>query len=37
MVDEQEHKATHTTPDSLTINHYLMKWLKLVANFVLWK
>ncbi len=23
MVDEEEYKATHTTPDSLTINHYL--------------
>jgi UDP-N-acetylmuramoyl-L-alanyl-D-glutamate--2,6-diaminopimelate ligase len=23
MVDEIEYKATHTTPDSLTINHYL--------------
>lgn len=23
MVDEVEHKATHTTPDSLTINYYL--------------
>ena len=23
MVDEIEHKATHTTPDSLTINYYL--------------
>ena len=23
MVDETEYKATHTTPDSLTINHYL--------------
>ena len=23
MVDEQEFKATHTTPDSLTINKYL--------------
>lgn len=23
MVDETEHKATHTTPDSITINHYL--------------
>lgn len=23
MVDEKEYKATHTTPDSLTINHYL--------------
>lgn len=25
MVDEQEFKATHTTPDSLTINKYLSK------------
>ncbi|MCZ8198013.1 MAG: UDP-N-acetylmuramoyl-L-alanyl-D-glutamate--2,6-diaminopimelate ligase [Flavobacterium sp.] len=23
MVDDDEHKATHTTPDSLAINHYL--------------
>jgi UDP-N-acetylmuramoyl-L-alanyl-D-glutamate--2,6-diaminopimelate ligase len=23
VVDEQEYKATHTTPDSITINHYL--------------
>ena len=23
MVDEMEYKATHTTPDSITINHYL--------------
>ena len=23
MVDDVEHKATHTTPDSLTINHFL--------------
>ena len=23
MVDEVEYKATHTTPDSLTINYYL--------------
>ncbi len=23
LVDETEYKATHTTPDSLTINHYL--------------
>ncbi|MGA9638070.1 UDP-N-acetylmuramoyl-L-alanyl-D-glutamate--2,6-diaminopimelate ligase [Flavobacterium sp.] len=23
MVDETEYKATHTTPDSITINHYL--------------
>lgn len=25
MVDEMEFKATHTTPDSITINHYLAK------------
>lgn len=25
MVDENEFKATHTTPDSITINHYLKK------------
>ncbi|WGK94815.1 MULTISPECIES: UDP-N-acetylmuramoyl-L-alanyl-D-glutamate--2,6-diaminopimelate ligase [Flavobacterium] len=25
MVDEVEFKATHTTPDSITINHYLAK------------
>lgn len=23
MIDDKEYKATHTTPDSLTINHYL--------------
>ena len=23
MVDDKVYKATHTTPDSLTINHYL--------------
>lgn len=23
LVDEEEYKATHTTPDSITINHYL--------------
>jgi len=23
LVDETEYKATHTTPDSITINHYL--------------
>ena len=23
VVDKEEHKATHTTPDSITINHYL--------------
>jgi UDP-N-acetylmuramoyl-L-alanyl-D-glutamate--2,6-diaminopimelate ligase len=28
MVDEVEYKATHTTPDSLTINYFLTKWLK---------
>ncbi len=27
MVDETEYKATHTTPDSLTINSYLAKML----------
>ena len=25
MVDEMEYKATHTTPDSITINHYLQQ------------
>ncbi|WP_313808161.1 UDP-N-acetylmuramoyl-L-alanyl-D-glutamate--2,6-diaminopimelate ligase [Flavobacterium sp.] len=28
MVDETEYKATHTTPDSLTINHYLNEMLE---------
>ncbi|MES2544940.1 MAG: UDP-N-acetylmuramoyl-L-alanyl-D-glutamate--2,6-diaminopimelate ligase [Bacteroidota bacterium] len=27
MVDATEHKATHTTPDSITINHYLKEML----------
>jgi UDP-N-acetylmuramoyl-L-alanyl-D-glutamate--2,6-diaminopimelate ligase len=27
LVDEQEYKATHTTPDSITINHYLNKMI----------
>lgn len=28
MVDEVEHKATHTTPDSLTINYFLNKMVE---------
>lgn len=28
MVDDVEHKATHTTPDSLTINHYLNQMIE---------
>ncbi|KGO88768.1 UDP-N-acetylmuramoylalanyl-D-glutamate--2,6-diaminopimelate ligase [Flavobacterium suncheonense GH29-5 = DSM 17707] len=28
MVDETEFKATHTTPDSLTINHYLREMVE---------
>jgi UDP-N-acetylmuramoyl-L-alanyl-D-glutamate--2,6-diaminopimelate ligase len=28
MVDEVEHKATHTTPDSLTINYYLNEMIE---------
>ena len=27
LVDDQEHKATHTTPDSLSINYYLNKMI----------
>ena len=27
MVDEVEYKATHTTPDSITINHYLAEMI----------
>lgn len=27
MVDEKEYKATHTTPDSITINHYLKEMI----------
>lgn len=33
MVDEQEYKATHTTPDSLTINHYLSLMNEAGVNF----
>ena len=28
MVDETEYKATHTTPDSITINHYLNEMIE---------
>ena len=28
LVDEIEYKATHTTPDSITINHYLKEMVK---------
>ena len=28
MVDEAEYKATHTTPDSITINHYLNEMIE---------
>ncbi|TWI02176.1 UDP-N-acetylmuramoylalanyl-D-glutamate--2,6-diaminopimelate ligase [Flavobacterium tiangeerense] len=28
MVNEKEYKATHTTPDSLTINHYLNEMIE---------
>lgn len=33
MVDETEHKATHTTPDSLTINHYLNEMVEVGCEF----
>ncbi|MEN9337568.1 MAG: UDP-N-acetylmuramoyl-L-alanyl-D-glutamate--2,6-diaminopimelate ligase, partial [Bacteroidota bacterium] len=33
MVDEIEYKATHTTPDSLTINHYLNEMTELGCEF----
>ena len=33
MVDEVEHKATHTTPDSLTINHYLNEMIEIGCEF----
>ncbi|MCU0349975.1 MAG: UDP-N-acetylmuramoyl-L-alanyl-D-glutamate--2,6-diaminopimelate ligase [Flavobacterium sp.] len=33
MVDETEHKATHTTPDSLTINHYLNEMVETGCEF----
>ncbi|WP_040473762.1 UDP-N-acetylmuramoyl-L-alanyl-D-glutamate--2,6-diaminopimelate ligase [Flavobacterium frigoris] len=28
LVDNKEYKATHTTPDSITINHYLSEMIK---------
>ena len=28
LVDEEEYKATHTTPDSITINHYLKEMVE---------
>lgn len=33
MVDEVEHKATHTTPDSLTINKYLREMVDAGVDF----
>lgn len=33
MVDEVEHKATHTTPDSLTINHYLDQMIRIGCEY----
>lgn len=33
MVDETEYKATHTTPDSLTINHYLNEMVEMGCEF----
>ncbi|BCY27371.1 UDP-N-acetylmuramoyl-L-alanyl-D-glutamate--2,6-diaminopimelate ligase [Flavobacterium okayamense] len=33
MVDETEHKATHTTPDSLTINNYLNEMVEVGCEF----
>ena len=33
MVDETEYKATHTTPDSLTINHYLNEMVETGCEF----
>ena len=33
MVDEQEFKATHTTPDSLTINQYLDEMVEVGCEF----
>jgi UDP-N-acetylmuramoyl-L-alanyl-D-glutamate--2,6-diaminopimelate ligase len=27
LVDDVEYKATHTTPDSITINHYLAEMI----------
>lgn len=33
MVDETEYKATHTTPDSLTINHFLNEMVETGCEF----
>ena len=33
MVDEVEYKATHTTPDSLTINHYLNEMIEMGCEY----
>lgn len=33
MVDETEYKATHTTPDSLTINHFLNEMVEVGCEF----
>ena len=33
MVDEIEYKATHTTPDSITINHYLAEMIELGVDY----
>ena len=33
MVDDVEYKATHTTPDSLTINHYLNEMVSMGCNY----
>lgn len=33
MVDTIEHKATHTTPDSLTINHYLNEMIEIGCDY----
>lgn len=33
MVNEVEHKATHTTPDSLTINYYLNQMVAIGCNY----
>jgi UDP-N-acetylmuramoyl-L-alanyl-D-glutamate--2,6-diaminopimelate ligase len=33
LVDEKEYKATHTTPDSITINHYLKEMVDAGVEF----
>lgn len=33
MIDEVEYKATHTTPDSITINHYLNEMIEAGVEF----